>query len=188
MKKVVVVVVNLSMSNVNSNYFKLLGFDESFDICEKSLHQSYMKLQKLVHPDILSHKSQVDKMQGLQLSADVNQAYQTLKNPLKRAEYLLSLNNIYVGSEKNAVKAEMPLLMESMELREALASCDEMSKLVDMLEQAKSLQTESEIRFANEFSNNDLLKASQTVIRWRFIEKYIEEIKQKIKHINYTKN
>ena len=168
-------------SEFSKNYFELLGLEQSFDIDSKKLHQSYLQLQKIFHPDVLSRKGDAERLAGIQLSADVNNAYKTLQNPLQRAEYILSLHEVYVASETGAVKADMSLLMESMELREALSDTDSASELQEILSNAKDIVSVLPNEFSTKMNENNLPKAAQIAIRWRFMEKYIQEIELKIK-------
>ena len=101
-----------------ANYFELLGLQAAFDIDLAALEVAYFKAQRQYHPDRFVGKPQPERMAALQRSADVNQAYETLKNPLKRAQYCLHLQGIQVGTEADNVKPSQAVLIEAMELRE----------------------------------------------------------------------
>jgi len=83
-----------------TDYFQLFGLPRQFEVDLNLLNQRYFELQKQYHPDIA-------KDNGVK-SAEVNQAYNTLKNRMKRAEYM-------AGKDLKACPA---LLLEIMELRE----------------------------------------------------------------------
>lgn len=101
------------------NYFELFGVDESFDIDSQHLSQVYQTLQKSVHPDKFAHASGQEQLLAVQKSAQINDAYQTLKQPLKRAQYMLEQRGIEMPSEQNTFQDNM-FLMRQMELREML--------------------------------------------------------------------
>ncbi len=83
------------------NYFALFGIEESFDVDTAKLSEIYQTLQKKVHPDKFAHASSQEQLLAVQKSAQINDAYQTLKQPLKRAEYLLnSYGRIDMPSEQ----------------------------------------------------------------------------------------
>lgn len=100
------------------NYFELLNLTPAFDLDLQGLEQAYFKAQRQYHPDRFVSKSAPERQQALQRSMDINQAYETLKNPLTRAQYCLHLHGITVGTEKDSVKPTQATLIEAMELRE----------------------------------------------------------------------
>lgn len=116
MKKAVAAAANLSTSDMD--YFSLLDLPPAFTIDAQQLESSYFKKQRQFHPDRFVGKPAEERQHALHQSMDINQAYETLKNPLKRAQYLLGLQNIVVGTEKDSVKPSQALLIEVMELRE----------------------------------------------------------------------
>ena len=73
------------------NYFQLFGLETQFTIDLAKLSTLYQTLQKKVHPDRFANASSQDQLLAVKKSTLINDAYQTLKNPLKRAQYLLCL-------------------------------------------------------------------------------------------------
>ena len=102
------------------NYFELFALDEKFNIDTSHLTQVYQQLQRSVHPDRFAHASSQEQMLAVQKSSLINDAYQTLKKPLKRAEYMLTLRGTEMPNEQASFKDNM-FLMRQMELREMLA-------------------------------------------------------------------
>jgi len=101
------------------NYFQLFGIEASFDVDLKQLSQTYQALQRAVHPDRFAHASSQEQLLAVQKSAQINDAYQTLKQPLKRAEYILTLRNVDMPNEQQSF-SDTSFLMQQMELREML--------------------------------------------------------------------
>lgn len=101
------------------NYFELFGIETSFDIDLQALSSSYQSLQKTVHPDKFAHGSEQEQRIAVQKSAHINDAYQTLKNPLQRAEYILVLRGVDMPNEQHTF-GDTGFLMRQMELREML--------------------------------------------------------------------
>ncbi len=101
------------------NYFQLFAIEVSFDVDLNHLSQSYQTLQKAVHPDRFAHASSQDQLLAVQKSAEINDAYQTLKQPLKRAEYILMLRGVDMPNEQQSF-SDTRFLMQQMELREML--------------------------------------------------------------------
>ncbi len=101
------------------NYFQLFGIEASFDVDLYQLSQTYQTLQKAVHPDRFAHASSQDKLLAVQKSAEINDAYQTLKQPLKRSKYILTLRGVEMPNEQQSF-SDTAFLMQQMELREML--------------------------------------------------------------------
>jgi len=106
--------------SVFPNYFELLKLPVSFTIDQKQLVSHYQAIQMQVHPDHFATDSAQQQRLALQYASQVNEAYQTLLNPGKRAVYLLTLIS---GDEHflNSVRVSPAFLQEQMELHEALA-------------------------------------------------------------------
>lgn len=102
------------------NYFQLFGIEVSFDVDLNQLSQTYQSLQNIAHPDRFAHASSQDQLLAVQKSAEINDAYQTLKDPLKRAKYILALRGVDMPNEQKSF-SDNAFLMQQMELREMLA-------------------------------------------------------------------
>jgi len=90
-----------------------------FNIDLNRLQKSYRIIQSEIHPDKFVSASQIEKNQSLIKSTEVNDAYQTLKNPIKRARYLIKKN---LNSEENNSTLPPSFLMQQMEWEEHLES------------------------------------------------------------------
>ncbi|MFD2164686.1 co-chaperone HscB [Thalassotalea euphylliae] len=102
------------------NYFQLFGLEEKFNIDTAQLTQVYQKLQRSVHPDRYAHASAQEQRIAVQKSSMINDAFQTLKNPLRRAEYMLTQRGVEMPNEQASFQ-DNAFLMRQMELREMLA-------------------------------------------------------------------
>ena len=102
------------------NYFQLFGFDISFEIDTLKLSELYQALQKTAHPDRFAHASEQEQRVAVQKSAMINDAYQVLKTPLQRAEYLLKVRGTEMPSEQSSFR-DNGFLMRQMDLREMIA-------------------------------------------------------------------
>lgn len=101
----------------NVDYFSLFGLPREYAIDGSTLEQRFRELQSRVHPDKHAHLGDSEKRQAMEQATEANAAFQTLKNPLQRAMYLLRLAGNEVAVENNTA---MPteFLIEQMELRE----------------------------------------------------------------------
>ncbi len=101
------------------NFFTLLQLPEAFVIDLETLHQNYQSIQKDIHPDRFATFDDEAKLESIKKTAQVNDAYQTLKSPIRRAEYLLQLKGINIHDEKYTAVPQ-DFLMQQMEWREEL--------------------------------------------------------------------
>jgi molecular chaperone HscB len=101
------------------NHFELFQLPVKFDIDMNALDSAYREVQGRVHPDRFVNATDAEKRVAMQWATRANEAYQTLRHPQKRAQYLCELNGVDLQTESNtAMPADF--LMEQMELREAL--------------------------------------------------------------------
>ncbi len=92
MRKVDVGVGNPSMydSAQEQDYFSLFGLEKKFSLSLDTLEKQYINLQKQSHPD-MAGKTSVEQEKAFLQTTLLNQAYETLKSPVKRGEHLLML-------------------------------------------------------------------------------------------------
>lgn len=116
------------------DHFELFGISRQFDLDVTALSTQFRELQRQFHPDKFATSSERDRLMAVQKAAQINDAFQVLKQPISRAEYLLSLKGVDIRNEQNTMQDPM-FLMEQMELREALeeieSSSDPESELFD---------------------------------------------------------
>jgi len=101
------------------NPFTTLGLPVRFDLDPQQVEQRYRDLQRALHPDKFAQASGAERRMSLAKAVEVNEAYRVLKDDVRRAEALLALRGVAIGEER-AAPADPELLMEVMELREAL--------------------------------------------------------------------
>jgi len=104
---------------LQKNYFELFGLPVTFDLNIVDLAARYRELQHNVHPDKFSHASVQERRLSVQMTSYVNEAFQALKDPLKRGRYLLHLQGIETDEETDTVMDPV-FLADQMELRERL--------------------------------------------------------------------
>jgi len=157
------------------DYFALLGFARHCELDEKALHQAYLSAQRLAHPD--RQTDAAARMAALQTSADLNQAYRILKHPLRRAEHLLALEGIRVGGEQDTVRPSSTLLMESMDFRERLMEATSPEAINALRQEACQALDATRAAFVLHYHARQFTDAAHHAIRWRFLEKLLEEIR-----------
>ena len=118
--------------NINTkNYFEIFSLAEAFQIDLDLLSREYKSLQTQYHPDKYINADDQSRLFALQTSSIVNEGFECLKSPLKRAAYLLSLHDVD-AEENNQAHLGNEFLIKHIELREQLESIaenDEMEAL-----------------------------------------------------------
>lgn len=106
--------------DLSADFFSLFQLPRTFSLDAGELDSRYREVQGQVHPDRFTQAGDAERRLSMQWATQANEAYQTLKNPLERAKYLLRLAGQDVLAESNTA---MPtdFLMEQMEWREAVA-------------------------------------------------------------------
>ena len=102
-----------------SNDFALFGVPAQFAQDRAAIDARWKDLQREAHPDRFAAQGAATQRQAMQWSVRINEAYQRLKDPLRRAAYLCELGGMPIQAESNtAMPAEF--LLQQMEWREAL--------------------------------------------------------------------
>jgi molecular chaperone HscB len=109
--------------NLHSSDFQLFGLPQRFAQERAEIDRRWKELQREAHPDRFAGEGASAQRAALQWSVRINEAYQRLKDPLKRASYLCELLGAPINAENNTA---MPpeFLVEQMEWREALDEAD----------------------------------------------------------------
>jgi len=102
-----------------TDYYELVGIPRSLNLSLEALQQRYYELSRQLHPDRFMQKPEVERQRALDMSSMLNDAYRTLKDPIKRAQYLLTLEGFDVG-EQRSKDVPPELLEEVFELNMAL--------------------------------------------------------------------
>jgi molecular chaperone HscB len=112
------------MSALGTNHFELFGLPVRFAVQPEVIERAYKDIQGQVHPDRFSTASDAERRVSMQWAVRANEAYETLRDPLKRARYMLALRGIDPQAETNTT---MPheFLMTQMEWREAIEEAQE---------------------------------------------------------------
>ncbi len=155
------------------NYFALFGLVPDFNVDEANLVARYRDIQSAIHPDRFAGKTSQDQRLAVQSAAFVNEAYQCLKNPLLRAQYLLRLKGREIHTE--STHHDMAFLLEQMQLRESLE---------DIMQQKSPSQAFGVWRadvtrriqvlhdaFGKLFAAEDYEHAVDSVLKWQFLVK-----------------
>jgi len=105
--------------DIAQSHFELFGLPARFAINAEALDAAYHRVQGQVHPDRFASGSDAQRRVALQWATRANEAYRTLREPVRRAQYLCSLRGVDVGGETDTAMPK-EFLIEQMQWREAL--------------------------------------------------------------------
>ena len=158
--------------NLQSNDFELFGLTQQFAQDRSTVDARWKSLQREAHPDKFAAQGAAAQRVAMQWSVRINEAYQRLKDPLKRAAYLCELGGAPINAHSNTA---MPaaFLMQQMEWRESLEeACDtqaleQLRQQVDVVQRDLMQQCEALLDAAQDYN-----AAVQPVRALLFIEKF----------------
>ena len=117
--------------NLLSNDFEIFGVAPAFALDRDALDTRWKDLQREAHPDRFAAADAQAQRQAMQWSVRINEAYQRLKDPLKRAAYLCELNGAPIQAENNTAMPAV-FLMQQMQWREDLEDASDSAALERM--------------------------------------------------------
>ncbi|TWI66461.1 molecular chaperone HscB [Pseudoduganella lurida] len=160
------------------NHFELFHLPQQFAIDAAALDAAYREVQGRVHPDKFVNATDAEKRVAMQWATRANEAYQTLKAPQKRAQYLCELNGVDLQTESNTAMP-MAFLMQQMEWREELAEAragkdgDALDRLDTQLRATRKSQLKD---IAAQLDAGDFTAAAQGVRALMFLDKFGDEV------------
>jgi molecular chaperone HscB len=114
------------------NYYTLFELAETPTVNKQLLASKYIALQKKYHPDFFTTENEAAQEDALEISAQVNKAYNTFKNEDKTLAYFLELKSIITNDEKYNLPPDF--LMEMMELNESIEENEDVTEKVNLFE------------------------------------------------------
>ncbi|WP_323030960.1 Fe-S protein assembly co-chaperone HscB [Brachymonas denitrificans] len=165
--------------NLQDNDFELFQLPRRQQLDLAELDQRWKTLQRQVHPDRFVAQGAAAQRVAMQWSVRINEAYQRLKDPLKRAAYLCELGGVPVEAHSNtAMPADF--LMQQMEWREALDEAEDAGALQALACEVQQASSDAlqEVTAAID-TQQDMPAAAALVRRMMFIHKFAQEVRQR---------
>ena len=165
---------------LDADDFELFGLPRRFALKRSDIDTRWKALQGEVHPDRFAAQGASAQRAAMQWAVRVNEAYQRLKDPLRRAAYLCELGGARIEAENNTA---MPaaFLMEQMEWREALDEAqgeDELDALQDRLHRSRRQVLERIEQLLDR--DGDAPAAAQQVRALMFIERFGHDVENRL--------
>lgn len=165
-------------------YFELFAVPVDYNVDLVTVNKHYLELQRAVHPDRHANASSRDKLLAVQNTAEINDALQTLKHPVKRAEYMLSELGVDIRAEQQTLQDPM-FLMQQMELREELeeleTASDPDTAIASFEAQIKQLDKQYSHELATQLASTDeqqWQQAADNIRKLKFVYKLRDELER----------
>ncbi|MEY3218715.1 MAG: hypothetical protein RIT27_72 [Pseudomonadota bacterium] len=158
------------------NYFELLRLPIEFEIDLAVLNENYRQIQKTVHPDNFATGSDVERRFAMEQTTELNEALQTLKHPLKRAQYLLELQGFEI--EEGIRNIAEDFLFEQLTLRETLSEINDFTDLNVFLAELETKIQRLLSEFQNNYQSKNWNSAQETVDKLQFLYKLHDQAMQ----------
>lgn len=166
--------------NLQDDDFALFGLKQGFAQDRASVDARWKELQREAHPDKFASHGPAAQRVAMQWSVRINEAYQRLKDPLKRAAYLCELAGFPIQAHSNTAMPPQ-FLMQQMEWREALddaADVDAVEQLLAEVQAArKDLLQQCELDLDQ---RQDPAAAVGTVRALMFMDKFAQDLNQRL--------
>jgi molecular chaperone HscB len=169
-------VLTTQTMNLQSNDFELFNLPLTFAQDRAAIDARWKDLQREAHPDKFSAQGASAQRIAMQWSVRINEAYQRLKDPVKRAAYLCELHHAPINAENNTA---MPaaFLMQQMELREELEDAKTAENLDQISLQANRISREQLLKVEQLLDQKkDYTEAAQAVRALMFVDRFSQDI------------
>jgi molecular chaperone HscB len=167
--------VERAYSSDRPDAFGLLGLPAQYDLDPSVIEQAFFARSKELHPDRFAGAPATERVAALSRSRALNDAYQTLKKPVARAEYLLARAGVTIGDNERLAPE---LVMEVLEQREQLAEARAAGQLVEIERLCGLMRARREAAIdalPALFAHGDLAAIKEQLILLRYVDRYLEE-------------
>ncbi|AHL76409.1 co-chaperone HscB [Stutzerimonas stutzeri] len=161
-------------------HYALFELQPAFDIDLDMLSSRYRELARKVHPDRFADADETAQRHAIERSANLNEAYQTLRSPSRRARYLLTLQGREMPLE--ATVQDPAFLMQQMQWREELEELHDEADIAGVASfkvRLKAAQLDLNDSFARIWQDeSQRAEAERLVRRMQFLDKLSQEVRQ----------
>src|SRR6478736_9630286 len=154
------------------DYFTFFGFPRKLNVDVALLEREFYQLSRKLHPDVYSNAEKREQEWSLEQSSQLNDAYRTLKDPIKRTEYLLRLEGVELEEQSKTATEK------------ARASGEVKKQIVppDLLEEVFELNMQlEELRMNKKIGEDDPALVRDLETHKAQFEKKYEELTEELK-------
>ena len=166
--------------NLQDDDFELFGLEKQFAQDRAELDACWKSLQRQAHPDKFAAQGAAAQRIAMQWSVRINEAYQRLKDPVKRAAYLCELAGFPVNADTNTAMTNA-FLMQQREWREALDDARGLEPLEELSDMVQNSREQVLHHCAGQLDEQHDYAAAVGLVRiLMFIEKFDHDLNQRL--------
>jgi molecular chaperone HscB len=166
--------------------FAVLGLPRAYEVDEHALDETFRSLSRKLHPDRFARATPRERRFSLEQTTLLNDAYRTIRDPVKRAEHLLALRGVKVAGEERGGSAAMPqeFLEQALEDREKLLEAkteggpEAVAKLAEGVRGKRQEAMDEIARALSEQrpTHDQLQRTAELLARLRYYARYLDEV------------
>jgi molecular chaperone HscB len=169
--------------------FAVLGLPRKFEVDLAAAESAYKDLSRQLHPDRFAKADPRARKAALGRTVEINDAWRTVKDPVKRAEYLLELAGFgLAGDDRQSesqlrktkqVAAPPTFLIEILELREELGEAQRAGdavKVAFMAEEMRGRAAEAMRTIAGALDAGKFEEAARILVGLRYYRRFLDEV------------
>lgn len=170
---------------MTESFFEILGVPRRYHLADAELERAFHERSRVLHPDRHMKADPQTRVKNALATSQLNEAYRTLRDGTKRAEYLLKLEGIELSDERKGHKVDPAFLMEILERREALAEArgdGDLPRVLALGAEVRARRDEVlaavDAGFARwEAGEADVLKdVADALVAERYFKRFLEEV------------
>jgi molecular chaperone HscB len=168
----------LQPPNTAADHFAVLGVGPRYALDLVDLEARYKDLSRRLHPDRFAKADPRARRASLERTVQLNEAWRALRDPVRRAEYLLARAGVKIASDA----ASPELLAEILELREELAEARAASddvKVRGMANDMRGRATDAMRAIAGALdagTREGLEQAARALVAFRYYRRFLDEV------------
>jgi molecular chaperone HscB len=180
-----------SLQPPSQDYYHCLGFEtHGLSLDPDDLQRRFYDLSRLLHPDRFMRKSEIERQYSLDATSILNDAYRTLRDPVRRAQYVLKQQGFEIG-EQRSKDVPPELLEEVFELNMALeemrgGDASARPQLESAQKSFTSMLEETDAELKTQFADYDAEPDRQKLSRIRGVlnrRKYIQNLVDEVQRV-----
>jgi molecular chaperone HscB len=161
-----------------ADHFAVLGLPPGYAIDVVAAEEAYKRLSRQLHPDRFARADARARRASLERTVQLNDAWRTLRDPVRRAEYLIARAGVKVGTDA----VPPAFLMEIMELREELAAAlaaRDAANIARMAEAMRDRARRAMAAIAEALDGGQVERAAQALATLRYYQRFLDEVAER---------
>ncbi|MCH9685803.1 MAG: Fe-S protein assembly co-chaperone HscB [Deltaproteobacteria bacterium] len=164
-----------------ADHFVRLGLPRRFSLERDAIEDAYLERARVVHPDRFTNAPVGEQRKAMERSSALNEGYRILRDPVRRAEYLVKLAGVDVDSsdpKAGAPHMDQAFLIAMIERREEVeqARAQGASALEGLRGRVEDQLEEIFDRAIEQLDAGDIQQAALALVERRYLQRLVDEI------------